>query len=66
MLDPTNSLEELNLNIEDVIYKLDLSYDRLTIAAGLTQWGLRIYKTELSPEQFEQLLKHIIDSTHLL
>ena len=66
MLDPQNSLEELNLNIEDVVYKLDLSYDRLTIAAGLTQWGLRIYKSELTERDFQQLLRHLVDSSPLL
>lgn len=61
-------LKELNDDVEEFIQKLSLHYqnDTLAIAAALTQWGLRLYKTELSTPEFAQLLIYTIETNRYL
>lgn len=66
MTDP--KLQELNSDVEEFIEKLMICYnsDQLAIAAALTQWGLRLYKSELSTPEFAQLLVYTIETNRLL
>jgi hypothetical protein len=60
-------LKDLNDDVEEFITKLELQYsDRLAIAAAMTQWGLRLYKCELSTPEFHQLLIYTIETNRLL
>ena len=61
-------LKELNGDVEEFIDKLRIHYqdDTLAIAAALTQWGLRLYKTELSTPEFHQLLVYTIETNRFL
>lgn len=61
-------LEELNSDVEEFIKKLRIHYnnDELAIAAALTQWGLRIYKQQLSDPEFAQLLIYTIETNRYL
>lgn len=61
-------LKELNDDVEEFIDKLKIHYndDQLAIAAALTQWGLRLYKTELSTPEFAQLLIYTIETNRYL
>ena len=61
-------LKDLNDDVEEFIQKLSLHYndDTLAIAAALTQWGLRLYKTELSTPEFAQLLVYTIETNRYL
>jgi len=54
-------LQELNDDVEEFIQKLKIHYnnDNLAIAAALTQWGLRLYKSELSTLEFDQLFNYV-------
>jgi len=61
-------LKELNNDVQEFIDKLHIHYndDTLAIAAALTQWGLRLYKTELSTPEFYQLLVYTIETNKYL
>ena len=61
-------LKELNNDVQEFIDKLRIHYndDTLAIAAALTQWGLRMYKTELSTPEFYQLLVYTIETNRWL
>ena len=61
-------LKELNDDVQEFIDKLRIHYndDTLAIAAALTQWGLRLYKTELSTPEFYQLLVYTIETNRYL
>ena len=61
-------LKELNDDVQEFIQKLQIHYndDTLAIAAALTQWGLRMYKTELSTPEFYQLLVYTIETNRFL
>ena len=61
-------LKELNDDVSEFIQKLEIHYnnDTLAIAAALTQWGLRLYKTELSTPEFAQLLIYTIETNRYL
>ena len=69
MAELTNQqLKDLNDDVEEFIQKLSLHYqdDTLAIAAALTQWGLRLYKSELSTPEFHQLLIYTIETNRYL
>ena len=69
MAELTNEqLKELNEDVQEFIQKLSLHYndDTLAIAAALTQWGLRLYKSELSTPEFYQLLIYTIETNRYL
>jgi hypothetical protein len=57
-------LKELNDDVSEFIDKLKIHYnnDTLAIAAALTQWGLRLYKSELSTPEFAQLLVYTVET----
>ena len=61
-------LKELNDDVQEFIDKLRIHYndDTLAIAAALTQWGLRMYKRELSTPEFYQLLIYTIETNRWL
>ena len=61
-------LKELNDDVSEFIDKLCIHYnnDTLAIAAALTQWGLRLYKSELSTAEFYQLLVYTIETNKYL
>ncbi len=61
-------LKELNDDVQEFIQKLQIHYndDQLAIAAALTQWGLRLYKSELSTPEFYQLLVYTIETNRYL
>ena len=61
-------LKDLNDDVQEFIDKLRIHYqdDTLAIAAALTQWGLRLYKTELSTPEFHQLLIYTIETNKYL
>lgn len=61
-------LKELNDDVQEFIDKLRIHYndDQLAIAAALTQWGLRLYKSELSTPEFAQLLIYTIETNRWL
>ena len=61
-------LQDLNDDVEEFIQKLQIHYndDTLAIAAALTQWGLRLYKSELSTAEFHQLLIYTIETNRYL
>ena len=61
-------LKELNDDVQEFIQKLQIHYqdDTLAIAAALTQWGLRLYKSELSTPEFAQLLIYTIETNRYL
>ena len=61
-------LKELNDDVSEFIDKLRIHYndDTLAIAAALTQWGLRLYKSELSTPEFAQLLVYTIETNRYL
>ena len=61
-------LKDLNDDVEEFIDKLRIHYgdDTLAIAAALTQWGLRLYKSELSTPEFHQLLVYTIETNRYL
>jgi hypothetical protein len=61
-------LQELNEDVQEFIKKLNIHYnnDQLAIAAALTQWGLRLYKSELSTPEFAQLLVYTIETNKYL
>ena len=61
-------LKELNDDVQEFIDKLRIHYndDTLAIAAALTQWGLRMYKTELCIPEFYQLLVYTIETNRWL
>ena len=61
-------LKDLNDDVQEFIDKLKIHYndDTLAIAAALTQWGLRLYKTELSTPEFCQLLVYTIETNRYL
>ena len=61
-------LKELNDDVQEFIDKLRIHYqdDTLAIAAALTQWGLRMYKRELSTPEFYQLLVYTIETNRYL
>ena len=61
-------LKDLNDDVEEFIQKLQIHYqdDTLAIAAALTQWGLRLYKSELSTPEFHQLLVYTIETNRYL
>ena len=69
MAELTNQqLKELNDDVQEFIDKLRIHYndDTLAIAAALTQWGLRLYKSELSTPEFYQLLVYTIETNRYL
>ena len=69
MAELTNQqLKDLNDDVQEFIDKLRIHYndDTLAIAAALTQWGLRLYKTELSTPEFHQLLVYTIETNRYL
>jgi hypothetical protein len=69
MAELTNQqLKDLNDDVQEFIDKLRIHYgdDQLAIAAALTQWGLRLYKTELSTPEFAQLLVYTIETNRYL
>ena len=69
MAELTNQqLKELNDDVQEFIDKLRIHYndDTLAIAAALTQWGLRMYKSELSTPEFYQLLVYTIETNRYL
>ena len=69
MAELTNQqLKDLNDDVQEFIDKLKIHYndDTLAIAAALTQWGLRLYKTELSTPEFYQLLVYTIETNRYL
>ena len=61
-------LKELNDDVQEFIDKLKIHYndDTLAIAAALTQWGLRLYKSELSTPEFHQLLVYTVETNRYL
>ena len=61
-------LKELNDDVQEFIDKLRIHYgdDTLAIAAALTQWGLRLYKSELSTPEFAQLLVYTVETNRYL
>lgn len=61
-------LQLLNSDVEEFINKLNICYnnDQLAIAAALTQWGLRLYKQELTQAEFAQLLVYTIETHRYL
>ena len=61
-------IKQLNEDVEEFIQKLQIHYnnDQLAIAAALTQWGLRLYKSELSTPEFHQLLIYTIETNRWL
>lgn len=61
-------LQELNDDVEEFIQKLEICYnnDQLAIAAALTQWGLRLYKAELSTPEFAQILVYTVETNRFL
>ena len=61
-------LKDLNDDVEEFIQKLQIHYqdDTLDIAAALTQWGLRLYKSELSIPEFAQLLVYTVETNRYL
>ena len=61
-------LKELNDDVQEFIDKLRIHYndDTLAIAAALTQWGLRLYKSELSTPEFYQLLVYTVETNRYL
>ena len=61
-------LKDLNDDVQEFIDKLKIHYndDTLAIAAALTQWGLRLYKSELSTPEFAQLLIYTIETNRYL
>ena len=61
-------LQDLNNDVQEFIDKLRIQYnnDTLAIAAALTQWGLRLYKRELSTQEFYQLLIYTIETNRYL
>ena len=61
-------LKDLNDDVQEFIQKLQIHYnsDTLAIAAALTQWGLRLYKSELSTPEFHQLLIYTIETNRYL
>jgi hypothetical protein len=61
-------IKQLNDDVEEFIDKLRIHYngDQLAIAAALTQWGLRLYKSELSTPEFAQLLIYTIETNRYL
>ena len=61
-------LKELNDDVQEFIQKLQIHYqdDTLAIAAALTQWGLRLYKSELSTPEFAQLLVYTVETNRYL
>jgi hypothetical protein len=69
MAELTNQqLKDLNDDVQEFIQKLQIHYgnDTLAIAAALTQWGLRLYKSELSTPEFAQLLIYTIETNRYL
>ena len=69
MAELTNQqLKDLNDDVQEFIDKLKIHYndDTLAIAAALTQWGLRLYKSELSTPEFYQLLVYTIETNRYL
>ena len=69
MAELTNQqLKDLNDDVQEFIDKLRLCYgdDTLAIAAALTQWGLRLYKSELSTPEFAQLLVYTVETNRYL
>ena len=61
-------LKDLNDDVQEFIDKLRIHYqdDTLAIAAALTQWGLRLYKSELSTPEFHQLLVYTVETNRYL
>jgi len=61
-------LQELNDDVQEFIQKLHIHYnnDTLAVAAALTQWGLRLYKSELSTPEFAQLLVYTVETNRYL
>ena len=61
-------LKDLNDDVQEFIDKLKIHYqdDSLAIAAALTQWGLRLYKSELSTPEFAQLLIYTVETNRYL
>ena len=61
-------LQELNEDVQEFIDKLKIYYgdDQLAIAAALTQWGLRLYKSKLSTPEFYQMLIYTIETQRYL
>lgn len=61
-------IKQLNDDVQEFIQKLQIHYnnDQLAIAAALTQWGLRLYKQELSTPEFAQLLVYTIETNRWL
>ena len=61
-------LKDLNDDVQEFIEKLRIHYndDTLAIAAALTQWGLRLYKSELSTPEFAQLLIYTVETNRYL
>ena len=61
-------LKDLNDDVSEFIDKLKIHYqdDTLAIAAALTQWGLRLYKGELSTPEFYQMLVYTIETNRYL
>ena len=61
-------LKELNDDVSEFIDKLCIHYqnDTMAIAAALTQWGRRLYKSELSTPEFHQLLIYTIETNKYL
>ena len=61
-------LKDLNDDVQEFIKKLRIHYqdDTLAIAAALTQWGLRLYKSELSTPEFAQLLVYTVETNRYL
>lgn len=61
-------MQELNEDVQEFIDKLRIHYedDTLAIAAALTQWGLRLYKTQLSTQEFDQMLVYTIETKRFL
>ena len=69
MAELTNQqLKDLNDDVSEFIDKLKIHYqdDTLAIAAALTQWGLRLYKGELSTPEFYQMLVYTIETNRYL
>jgi len=60
-------INQLNEDVEEFIQKLNIQYpSKLAIGAALTQWGLRLYKSELSTPEFAQLLVYTVETNRYL
>lgn len=59
-------LRQLTEDVWETVLKLDFHYDRLSIGTAMTQIGLKLIKQETHPEDFQQLIKLIYETSDKL